>query len=169
MANLQAISKPGFLKKSWKHSSDYLFSAKDTICTLGATEIPHAMMGMPLAFVLSDRGYSVVAVLGLQQGRNYFLKSDGQWRGNYIPAAYRAYPFVLAENLEEKGATALCIYTDDNYLIEGEDHFFNQDLEFSQPVSQKRTDTTVTNGRLYSDGFIPHIYRKLSINESHYT
>ena len=135
MANLQAISKPGFLKKSWKHSSDYLFSAKDTICTLGATEIPHAMMGMPLAFVLSDRGYSVVAVLGLQQGRNYFLKSDGQWRGNYIPAAYRAYPFVLAENLTEKGATALCIYTDDNYLIEGEDHFFNQDLEFSQPWS----------------------------------
>ena len=61
-----------------------------------------AVMGMRLAFVPSDRGYSVVAVIGLQQDRNYFLNSDGYWRGNYIPAAYRPYPFVLAEKFNRK-------------------------------------------------------------------
>ena len=138
LANLLTITKPDFLKKSWRHSSDYLFSANDTICTLGAAEMPKAMMGMPLACVPSNGGFSLVAVLGLGQNSNYFLNADGEWRGSYIPAAYRAYPFVLAESSSNEKGTALCIYTDGGHLIdnESEEPFFDQDLELSQSVRE---------------------------------
>lgn len=37
-----------------------------------------------------------VAVFGLTQGENLFLKDDGFWDAYYIPAMLRAYPFTMA-------------------------------------------------------------------------
>ena len=37
-----------------------------------------------------------LAVLGLKQGENLFLKADGQWDAEYAPAYVRRYPFAMA-------------------------------------------------------------------------
>lgn len=138
MANLKVITKTEFTKKSWKRNPDYFFSAKDTICPLGAAEVPRAMLTMPLAFVSTDGEYSIVAVQGLLQGVNFFVNANGQWTGNYIPAVYRGHPFVLANNPSEKEKLSLCFNTDTGLLIDGdtEEPFFDEDLEPSQAVME---------------------------------
>ena len=38
-----------------------------------------------------------VALTGLKQGENLFLRADGQWDARYVPAFVRRYPFALAQ------------------------------------------------------------------------
>lgn len=57
----------------------------------------------PVVFVRASDGSATggalevapMAVLGLQRGENLFLKADGGWTADYVPASLRAYPFVL--------------------------------------------------------------------------
>ena len=137
MANLHAITKSEFTKKSWKRHTDYFFSANDSVCVLGASELPRAAMGMPLAFVPADGEYSIVGVQGLQQGTNFFVNAEGKWMGNYIPAADRGYPFFLADNTSNKEGQVLCIETDSGLLIddETEEPFYDEDLEPCKAIS----------------------------------
>jgi hypothetical protein len=151
VANLQAITKSQFTKKSWKRYADYFFSANESFCTLGASELPLAVMGMPLAFIRTDGEYFIGALQGLQQGANYFVNADGKWIGNYIPAVYRFYPFTLAENLGEQ---VVCIDTDSGLLIddETEELFYDEDLEPCKEISQIAGYLfKVNNARLESD------------------
>lgn len=133
MANLHVITKTEFAKKSWQRSPNFFFSAKDAVCPLSAPELPRAMMGMPLAFLCTDDEYSVVAVQGLEHETNFFLNADGQWLGSYVPAAYRAYPFVLASNEAEEGRLVLCIDEDSGLLKEDDsaEAFFDESGEIN--------------------------------------
>lgn len=136
MANLQAITKAEFTKKSWKYPSDYFFSDTDMVCPLGAGELPRAMTNGPLAFVPLDGEYSIVAVQSLQQGTNFYLNADGKWLGTYVPASYRGRPFALVKNSLKQDELVLCIDTDSGLLIddETEEPFFDEDFELSQPL-----------------------------------
>ena len=137
MASLQAITKPDFTEKSWRRSPNYLFTANDAVCPLIVQEMTRAiMMGMPIAFLCVDEKYSVVAVLGLEAETNYFVGKDGGWQGKYIPARYRAYPFVLAKNEEEK--LVLCINEDSGLLNDDDsaEAFFDDEGELSATVKQ---------------------------------
>lgn len=141
MANLQAITKTEFAKKSWQRSPNFLFCAKDAVCPLSAPELPSAMMAMPLAFVCTDGEYSLVAVQGLQPGENFFVSAQGKWLGGYVPAAYRGYPFVLATNSTdeaEEGELVLCINTDSGLLIEDDssEPFFDEHGEIDHTVKE---------------------------------
>ena len=131
VANLQAINKAGFAKKSWKHNTDFRFAASDAVCLLGAAEVPSAMMAMPLAFVATGGGYSIAAIQGLEHGANYFVNAEGKWIGSYIPAAYRARPFALANYQLEEEKPILCIDTDSGLLIDDdtEEAFYDEELE----------------------------------------
>lgn len=133
MANLQAITKTEFAKKSWQRNPNFLFSANDAVCPLSASEIPRAMMAVPLAFLCTDGEYSIVAVQGLENGTNFFLNAEGQWLGSYIPAAYRSYPFVLASTEANEDQLILCINKDSGLLIEDDsaEAFFDEGGELS--------------------------------------
>lgn len=106
-------------------------------------------MGMPIAFLLKDEEYSLVAVLGLEPSTNYFLSADGQWRGNYVPALYRGYPFVLASNEKDK-QLILCINEDSGLLREDDsaESILDDNGELS-PFVKQIVDllTTVASGR----------------------
>jgi len=95
MANLLPITKADFSTKTWQRYPNYLFSASDSVCALSAQELPKAMLSMPLAFVQVGEKFVLVAVQSLQTSTNAYLTVDGQWKGNYIPALYRSYPFVF--------------------------------------------------------------------------
>lgn len=138
MANLQAITKSEFTKKSWQRNPNLLFAARDAVCLLGISEMPRAMMSMPIAFVRKDGEYSLVAVLGLEAESNLFVSTDGRWLGSYIPAAYRSYPFFLANSEAEEGQLVLCIDKDSGLLMEDDsaEPFFNEDGELSATVKE---------------------------------
>ena len=138
MSNLLAISKSEFCNRSWQRNPNFLCSAKDAVCPLSASETPRAMMSMPLAFMCTDEKYSLVAVQGLQPGENFFLDAQGKWLGGYIPAAYRAYPFVLATNEAEKEQLVLCIDTDSGLLIEDDscEPFFDESDKLSPALEE---------------------------------
>jgi hypothetical protein len=138
MAKLRAINKSDFTEKSWRRSPNYLFTANDAVCPLTVQEMTRAIMGMPIAFLCVDEKYSVVAVLGLEPETNYLVGKDGGWRGKYIPALYRAYPFVLAKNEEEEEQLVLCINEDSGLLNDDDsaEAFFDDEGELSPAVSE---------------------------------
>jgi len=140
MTNIVPISQDEFTGKSWRRSQGFLFSANDMVCPLSLEEIPRAMRGMPLAFTRENDQYSIVAVLGLQEDVNFFVSSEGKWRGNYIPALYRAYPFVLAENEAQEGQFVLCFSQDSGLLAEDDsaEPFFGAEDQLSETVAQIR-------------------------------
>ena len=138
MTNYQPITKTEFAKKSWQRSPNYMFTSKDQVCELGVTELPAAMMSMPLAFLCTNGEYSVAAVQGLEHESNFYVGADGKWRGRYIPASYRGHPFILASNKASKENLILCIDTDSNHLIHDDtaDPFFDKYGELSAKIGE---------------------------------
>jgi hypothetical protein len=70
-------------------------------------EFTQASRELPIVFVPDGAMVTPVFVLGLKQGVNSFITADGLWRGNYIPAYVRRYPFIMA-NVPD-GPPLLCV------------------------------------------------------------
>src|SRR5690606_13482573 len=118
MAELTVISREQHADKRWKRYTSYSFAAGDAVVALVAQELPRACLSLPLGFVKTEAGFQVVAVQGLQPGRNLWVAPDGRWLGGYVPAAYRGYPFVLANT--EDGKRVLCVRPDSGLVNESE-------------------------------------------------
>ncbi|APX92898.1 multidrug transporter [Halomonas sp. 1513] len=110
--NVQPITRDKHSELSLKVSQDFGFAAEVNSVPLMAAEFPAAASDLPIVFTDADDGVLPVAVLGLAQDSNLMVDSDGQWRGEYVPAFLRRYPFVFASSEEGKTFT-LCI--DDSY------------------------------------------------------
>ncbi len=69
---------------------------------IAAVEFIDAARDYPIVFIEAGQGedgkreVAPVAVLGLTQGENLMLASDGSWAARYVPALLRGYPFGLA-------------------------------------------------------------------------
>jgi hypothetical protein len=69
---------------------------------IAAVEFIDAARDYPIVFIEAGKGedgqreVAPVAVLGLTQGENLMLGSDGAWAARYVPALLRGYPFGLA-------------------------------------------------------------------------
>jgi hypothetical protein len=74
-------------------------------------EFTQAGREIPIVFVPDGAMVTPVFVLGLKQGINSFITADGLWRGNYLPAYIRRYPFIMA-NVPD-GPPLLCV--DDSF------------------------------------------------------
>lgn len=138
MANLQAISKDHYADKKWQLTPGYSFSEKDSVCPIVLQELPQAQANMPVAFMLSDDKYYLVVVQGLTPQTNLFVDADGNWLGNYIPASYRSYPFVLASTTGDGENLVLCV-DEDSGLVgsdEADQDFFNEEGELSERMQE---------------------------------
>jgi len=97
MPQLTPITRQNHSDKSWTRFSSYSFASKSSIASLVSAEIAKALAGrLPLAFVKEQDRYFLVAVLSFAPGTNLFVARDGKWLGEYIPAVFRSYPFMLA-------------------------------------------------------------------------
>src|SRR5690554_4691123 len=110
MAQLTVISREQHANKRWKRYTSYSFAASDAVVPLVVQELPRACLALPIGFVKTDSGFQLVAVQGLLPGKNLWVAPDGRWIGPYVPAAYRGYPFVLANT--EDGKRVLCVRED---------------------------------------------------------
>ncbi len=116
MANLLFYSNPVALNKV-KHretrikpiGSNFEFARKTNSVILAGVEFSDAAKEYPIVF--ADAGGSVVpvALLGLRNEENLFIKDDGSWDARYIPAFVRRYPFVLAETSQNPDQRMVCI------------------------------------------------------------
>ena len=166
----QAITRERHGKQRWQRPSSYAFAAGDALVPLTAAELPKAVLSLPLAFIEQAGTFAPVAVLGLQPGSNLFVTPDERWVGNYIPAAFRSYPFRLAPT--DDGQQVLCIDEDSGLVTRAPDgldspageRFFDDDgqpaqavrdmLNFLHQLEQSRLATAAACAALHQHGLI---------------
>lgn len=151
MAQLTVISHEKHAGKRWKRYSSYDFAAQDALAPVVAQEVSRACLCLPLGFMKTEDAYHLVAIQGLKPGVNLLVNQEGNWVGGYVPAAYRAYPFVLA-NTEDR-RRVLCVVTDNDLINDSEgEPFFDEEGEPSSAVKsalkfleQVWVNTQITN------------------------
>jgi hypothetical protein len=137
MPPLTAISQKTHAGKSWKRYDSYVFASKAHLAPLAGAEIPKAVSSLPIAFVRQQDRFSLVAVLSLKPGTNNFLNKDGQWLGRYVPAVFRAYPFMLAP-AEGRKELVLCVNDASGLIMDdtSAEPFFDADGQLAGPVKK---------------------------------
>ncbi|MBH9577490.1 SapC family protein [Inhella proteolytica] len=111
---------------------------------LNVIEFADACQNFPIVFVRAGQGQDgkpaplmPLAVLGLQNGENLFIKEDGTWDAEYAPAYLRRYPFAMAR-LDNGEQMVVCM--DDQWegfsQTEGQPMFDDkgEPTEFTQSV-----------------------------------
>ncbi len=74
------------------------FAAAAQSVPLGLTEIEAAAQHFPVLFT-SGPAPAAVALLGLREGQNLFVRPDSKWLHDaYVPAYVRAFPFISVED-----------------------------------------------------------------------
>lgn len=81
-------------------------------------EMPQICHHYPIAFS-PDGNATPVAILGLRDNENLFLKADKSWEeDSYIPAYIRRYPFIFSE-MPGGDQLTLCVDMNDNVIEKG--------------------------------------------------
>lgn len=86
------------------------FASDFHIASLMVHEFARAASVYPIVFVEDQTldEFRPIVLLGLEQGENLFVGTDGKWQASYVPAIIRRYPFALARTSEE-GQFTVCI------------------------------------------------------------
>ncbi len=96
---------------SVKVGKDYSFARRVNSVPLLLAEFQNAASEYAAVFTESGDVVMPAVVLGIRDDENLFLAEDGGWRGKYLPAFIRRYPFVFSSN--DDGTTfTLCIDED---------------------------------------------------------
>jgi hypothetical protein len=83
-------------------SPGFRFAAGGQSVPLGLTEIESAAQHYPVVFTGGANAVPV-ALLGLREGQNLFVRPDGTWMQDaYVPAYIRAFPFLFIEDAATK-------------------------------------------------------------------
>jgi hypothetical protein len=106
--------------------ANFAFAAEVNSVPVMAIEFPQAASEYAIVFGGSATDLTPAAILGVRSNENLFLAEDGSWRGKYIPAFVRRYPFVFS-HAEEK--FVLCVDEEfPGFNREGRGHrLFNED------------------------------------------
>lgn len=134
--SLIALSRTEHENKSWARYSSLEFAAKQTLAVLVSSELPKAIMHLPVAFTRVQDQFHPVAVLSFEENRNLFVTKEGKWIGGYIPATFRSYPFALANT--ENNEKILCFEDSSGLLVDGAEGepFFDSEGNPSAPTKQ---------------------------------
>jgi hypothetical protein len=96
---------------------------------LAASEMPSAALAFPCVMTRSATGGRLLAVTGLEQGRNLFVNDQQQWTAAYMPAVVRTWPFRLLNQEDDEGARPVAVQRDALNPTQGEALFDEQGQE----------------------------------------
>lgn len=115
-----------------KKNFGFGFTKSVNAVPINLVEMPQICHFYPIAFS-PDNNATPVAILGLRDGENLFLRPDGSWEPNtYIPAYVRRYPFIFSEIPQSKQLT-LCVDMNEDFVQSGTDQpFFTPDGQPSE-------------------------------------
>ena len=78
---------------------------------IAAAEMPSAAVEFPCVMTRgTDGGGRLLAITGLEHGRNLFVDAQGHWSGNYMPAVLRTWPFRLLTEVDDEGARLVAVH-----------------------------------------------------------
>ncbi|PMR78277.1 SapC family protein [Halomonas urumqiensis] len=97
---------------SLKTSKNFRFARHVNSCPVMAAEFSAVSAEYPIVFAGSDEAVLPAVVLGTRDGENLYVDNDGRWRGHYVPAFVRRYPFVFSSNPDGK---TLVLNIDEEY------------------------------------------------------
>ena len=107
-ANAVPVSSQKHGDLSVKTGGDFSFARLVNSVPLTAVEFRRATPEYAVVFAGEGDAIIPVAILGAEAEHNAYVKDDGTWDGNYVPAYVRRYPFVFASSDDGKTFT-LCI------------------------------------------------------------
>jgi hypothetical protein len=79
-----------------KTGGTYDFARNVNSVPITAIEFAQAAAEYPIVFAGTDEAVMPAVILGAQQTENLFVDTAGAWRGKYVPAFVRRYPFVFS-------------------------------------------------------------------------
>lgn len=83
-------------------AAGFRFAAGAQSVPIGLTEFEAAAQHYPVLFTAGPNP-APVALLGLREGQNLFVRPDGGWMQDaYVPAYCRAFPFIFVEDAATK-------------------------------------------------------------------
>lgn len=88
-------------------ATSFAYAAGASSVPLLASEFFEAAREYPIVFVRGETGPVPTALLGLREGENLYVDSDGKWDARYVPAFVRRYPFVPGKGAQ--GELLVCI------------------------------------------------------------
>ena len=111
--NAQALSRDAHANLRLTNAG-YGFARSENFCPIVMEELASAVREYLIVFPNNDTALPH-ALLGVRDKENLYVDPEGRWRGSYIPAHYRRYPFVLgrAEGAEQ-GAENFTVAVDAN-------------------------------------------------------
>lgn len=135
MTDIRVISPTEHGNKRWFKPANFAFAARDRLLVVAISEMPKAMMSLPLAFARHGGQYLPIAVQGFTDGQNLLVGADGKWLADYVPVLYRSYPFKLAKNAE--GHFVLCVDHDSGLVTDTPAgfQFFSDEKSLSPEVN----------------------------------
>ena len=159
MPNFVPVTKTEFADKHWQRNADFNFASQDAICPLVAQELHKAALCLPIAFSFINEKPTLVAVQGIKAGCNVLVDKNGKWIGKYIPAAYRGYPFLLANT--EEGKQILCFDQDSGLLSPEGEGFFADNGEITEAIKRLMDFLTMVHtDRLGTENVCDLLHRK---------
>lgn len=97
---------------------------------LAAAEMAAAAVEFPCVMThATASGGRLLAITGLEYGRNLFVDAEGHWTGNYLPAVLRTWPFRLLTEYDDEGARLVAVHRPALGLNGGEPLFDDQGKE----------------------------------------
>lgn len=115
--------------------NEFSFARQQHFAPISYTEMISASREYAIVFPKNTDNALPVVLLGMA-GNNCFVNEQGQWKGRYIPAHFRRYPFILG-NSEQQDTFAVMIDTDSQYLSnEKGEALFDSDAKQTETLKQ---------------------------------
>lgn len=102
------VSNGRHAKCSVEAGKGFAFTRNINSVPLMAVEFPQAAPEYAIVFAQNGEDIVPVVILGARQNENLFLSGDDVWKGSYVPAFIRRYPFVFSISDDGKTFT-LCV------------------------------------------------------------
>lgn len=90
-----------------KPVTSFPFARRANSVPILAGEFVDCAREYPIVFARNDQATLPLALLGLREKENLFVKAAGTWDARYVPAFVRRYPFVPGK--DDRGQLLVCI------------------------------------------------------------
>lgn len=162
MSNFQAINYKDFAGRSWKLTSNFAFSATDSLCAISAGEAAAAALSLPLAFLKERDQFTLVAILGLTSGENLCVGKNGNWLGPYVPALYRHYPFRIGKS--DASNLLVCVDTESSLSNDNTGYpYFESEAQVSPELLKVQESLEALNGGFAAAKNIGGLFSELNL------
>jgi hypothetical protein len=133
-----ALSKIKHSDKALSRHRDYSFAKNDLVVPICDFETIRMASTIPLLFMRGRTSIQLYGLLGLQTGKNLFIKPDGSWAGKFTPSILTCHPFSLGQLGDE---TATILFDEDSEFVVDREHgypFFQEDGSLGAVIEHYR-------------------------------